>query len=68
MQQVPTREEAFTLLKQYNSSDSLIRHGLAVESVMRYFATKRGENVEKWSPNLIWKSSCVNVSSQLSTV
>jgi len=48
MQQVPTREEAFTLLKQYNSSDSLIRHGLAVEGVMRYFATKRGEDVEKW--------------------
>lgn len=48
MQQVPTREEAFALLKQYNSSDSLIRHGLAVEGVMRYFAAKRGGDVEKW--------------------
>lgn len=48
MQQVPTREEAFTLLKQYNSSDSLIRHGLAVEGVMRYFAAKRGGDIEKW--------------------
>jgi predicted hydrolase (HD superfamily) len=48
MQQVPTREEAFALLQQYNSSDSLIRHGLAVEGVMRYFAKKRGADVEKW--------------------
>lgn len=44
----PTREEAFTLLKQYNQSDSLIRHGLAVEGVMRYFARKRNEDEEKW--------------------
>lgn len=48
MSQTPTREEAFALLKQYNSSDSLIRHGLAVEGVMRYFAKKRDGDVEKW--------------------
>ncbi|WP_458775732.1 HD domain-containing protein [Desulforhopalus sp. 52FAK] len=48
MQQVPTRDEAFALLQQYNSSDSLIRHGLAVEGVMRYFASKRAEDAEKW--------------------
>lgn len=48
MPQVPTREEAFALLKQYNKSDSLIRHGLAVEGVMRYLANKRDGDVEKW--------------------
>ena len=44
----PTREEAFTLLKKYNQSESLIKHALAVESVMRYFARKRGEDEDKW--------------------
>jgi predicted hydrolase (HD superfamily) len=48
MPQTPTREEAFALLKQYNKSDSLIRHGLAVEGVMRYLARKRDGDVEKW--------------------
>lgn len=48
MEQIPTRQEALALLKQYNSSDSLIRHGLAVEGVMRYMARKRGGDEEKW--------------------
>lgn len=48
MPQTPTREDAFALLKQYNKSDSLIRHGLAVEGVMRYLARKRDGDVEKW--------------------
>jgi putative nucleotidyltransferase with HDIG domain len=45
---VPTREDALKLLKQYNTSESLIKHALAVEGVMRYFARKRGEDEEKW--------------------
>jgi putative nucleotidyltransferase with HDIG domain len=45
---VPTREEACQLLTEYNKSDSLIKHALAVEGVMRYFARKRGEDEEKW--------------------
>ncbi len=45
---VPTREEAYQLLTEYNQSDSLIKHALAVEGVMRYFAHKRGEDEEKW--------------------
>jgi len=45
---VPTREEAYQLLSEYNKSDSLIKHALAVEGVMRYFARKRGEDEEKW--------------------
>jgi predicted hydrolase (HD superfamily) len=45
----PTREEAFELLKEYNKSDSLIKHGLAVEAVMRHFAVVFNESdVEKW--------------------
>ena len=45
---VPSREDAYKLLTQYNQNDSLIKHALAVEGVMRYFARKRGENEEKW--------------------
>ena len=44
----PTREAAFALLTKYNQSESLIRHALAVEGVMRYFATKRNEDADKW--------------------
>ena len=45
---VPTREEALNLLRQYNKNESLIKHALAVEGVMRYIARKRGEDEEKW--------------------
>ena len=45
---VPTRDQALALLKQYNKSDSLIKHALAVEGVMRYFARQRGKDEEKW--------------------
>jgi putative nucleotidyltransferase with HDIG domain len=45
---VPTREETFELLKKYNKSESLIKHALAVEGVMRYMARQRGEDEEKW--------------------
>jgi predicted hydrolase (HD superfamily) len=44
----PSREEALLLLKEYNKNESLIKHALAVEGVMRYFARKRGEDEEKW--------------------
>ncbi len=45
---VPTRDEAFRLLKEYNKNESLIKHALAVEAVMRYCARKRGDDEEKW--------------------
>jgi putative nucleotidyltransferase with HDIG domain len=45
---VPTREEAYGLLTEYNKNESLIKHALAVEGVMRYVARKRGEDEEKW--------------------
>ena len=46
--EAPTREEALALLKEYNKSESLIKHALAVEGVMRYMARKRGEDEDKW--------------------
>jgi len=47
---VPTRSEAFELLKEHNANPSLIRHGLAVESVMVHFAGLTGEtDMEKWA-------------------
>ena len=45
---MPTREDAVSLLKKYNSSDALVRHGYAVEAVMRQFALKYGEDAEYW--------------------
>jgi putative nucleotidyltransferase with HDIG domain len=45
---IPTRQEAFELLCRYNSNESLIKHALAVEAVMRYMARKNGEDEEKW--------------------
>ena len=47
-ERIPSRDEAFQLLQQYTGSDSLIRHGLAVEGVMRYFARQRGGDEEQW--------------------
>ena len=48
MEKQPNRAEAFALLCEYNKQDSLIRHGLAVEAVMRYFAEQAGEDIHKW--------------------
>jgi putative nucleotidyltransferase with HDIG domain len=45
---IPTREDALALLKKYNKNESLIKHALAVEGVMRYMARKRGADEEKW--------------------
>lgn len=45
---MPDREQALALLKQYNESDSLIRHAFAVEAVMRRFARRYGEDENYW--------------------
>ena len=45
---IPTREQAYTILKKYNESDALIKHALCVEAVMRYYANQYGEDVEYW--------------------
>ncbi len=43
-----TRQEAFNLLQKYNRSENLIKHALAVEAVMRYFARQLGEDEDYW--------------------
>ncbi|MCW8882863.1 MAG: hydrolase [Sedimenticola sp.] len=47
-ERVPSRDEAFQLLKTYTKTESLVKHGLAVEAVMRYFARQRGGDEEQW--------------------
>ncbi len=44
----PTREEALALLQEYNKTDNLVKHALAVEAIMRHFARKHGEDAEAW--------------------
>jgi putative nucleotidyltransferase with HDIG domain len=44
----PTREIALELFRRYNKSESLLKHALSVEGVMRYMAKKAGEDEEKW--------------------
>lgn len=44
----PTRGQALELFLRYNQSESLYRHALSVEAVMRYMARKNGEDEEKW--------------------
>ncbi len=42
------REEAYQLLTEYTKSESLIKHALAVEAMMRAYARKFGEDENKW--------------------
>jgi len=44
----PNREIALELFRRYNKSESLLKHALSVEAVMRYMAKKAGEDEEKW--------------------
>jgi putative nucleotidyltransferase with HDIG domain len=45
---LPTRDTAFDLFKKYNKTESLLKHALSVEGVMRYMAKKYGEDEDKW--------------------
>ena len=45
---VPTRDDAYALLTKYNKKPGLIRHALAVESVMGHFAARFNEDEQKW--------------------
>jgi putative nucleotidyltransferase with HDIG domain len=45
---IPTREEAFSLLREFTHSEALINHALAVEAVMLYLARKSGGDEEAW--------------------
>ena len=44
----PTRDNAVALFREYNQSESLFKHALSVEAVLRHFASKAGEDEEKW--------------------
>ena len=44
----PTREQAWEWLCEYNESDSLRKHALTVEGVMRHFAALAGEDPDQW--------------------
>lgn len=47
---IPDRSRAFELLTEYNKNEGLIKHALAVESVMRHFAGLLQEkDQEKWA-------------------
>ncbi len=45
---VPARAEALALLKEHTKGESLIKHALAVESAMRFYAARFHEDVEYW--------------------
>ena len=42
------REEAMALLRKHNSQIGHIRHALAVEAAMRFFARANGGDEEEW--------------------
>jgi putative nucleotidyltransferase with HDIG domain len=44
----PTRDTALALLREFNQNESLIKHALAVEAVMRHFARQRDADEERW--------------------
>jgi putative nucleotidyltransferase with HDIG domain len=43
-----TRDEAFAIVQEHVQNISLIRHMLAVEAAMRFYAEKYGEDQEVW--------------------
>lgn len=44
-----TRDEAWTILTEHTTGESLRKHALAVEAAMRHFARKAGEDEETWA-------------------
>ena len=45
---IPTYDEALLLFKEFNKSESLLKHAYSVEGAMRYMARKGSEDEEKW--------------------
>ena len=43
------RDEAYTIVTEYVKNPNLIKHMLAVEAAMRFYAQKFGEDEEKWA-------------------
>lgn len=42
------RAQAWEILKEYNDSEALLKHAMAVEGCMRHFAQLNGEDAELW--------------------
>jgi putative nucleotidyltransferase with HDIG domain len=42
------RADSFQLLSEYTKGESLVKHALAVEAAMRWYAAKFSEDVELW--------------------
>jgi putative nucleotidyltransferase with HDIG domain len=47
--ELPSREQALALLKEYTQKSGLIKHALAVEAAMRAYAQKEGEDERAWA-------------------
>lgn len=45
---IPTRDQALSMLKKYNTHEALITHAKTVEGVMRHFAKLKGGDPEVW--------------------
>lgn len=45
---IPDRDEAYALLTEYTSNENLVKHALAVEAAMRWYARRFGENESLW--------------------
>jgi putative nucleotidyltransferase with HDIG domain len=45
---VKTRDDAIEVLHEFTKTDSLRKHALAVEQAMRAYATKHGEDADRW--------------------
>jgi putative nucleotidyltransferase with HDIG domain len=48
MSWTPNREDAWKLLTEYTTGESLLKHALGVETAVRGYATKFGEDPEPW--------------------
>jgi putative nucleotidyltransferase with HDIG domain len=42
------RKDALNIVREYVKNENLVRHMLAVEAAMRFYAMKYGEDQEKW--------------------
>ncbi|MBA3645960.1 MAG: HAD family hydrolase, partial [Gemmatimonadaceae bacterium] len=45
---LPSRDETLALMHEYTASESLRKHMLSVETAMRAYAEKLGEDIERW--------------------
>jgi putative nucleotidyltransferase with HDIG domain len=48
MNAIPSRSDAVAVVTEYTSSDSLRKHMFAVEAAMRAYATRFGEDPDRW--------------------